>query len=150
MKCNFSFGIPSGHRRSGHQWGGVFWSSELPDKGKDTLSYEQCDDAVYPPREVSAEEEDVYKGRYDGAEKYRAPEKRLFFEFLGKSPHQAKEGVIEDRYAREVDDQEDRWVNAVPIHSLLHDRMEFRYQVFYQRRPSPFMMLLVASCLPAQ
>jgi len=48
-----------GQGLSGHQWGGVFGDSAFPDKGKYTLPYEQGDDAVYPPREVSAKEEHV-------------------------------------------------------------------------------------------
>jgi hypothetical protein len=102
------------------------------------LSYDKGDDAVYPPRQIPAEEEDIDKGRYGGAEKYGAPEQYLFPAFFCQRPHHAKEGVIEKRHADEINDQEDGGINAIVLDGLLRYFIEFRYDELQHRTLPPF------------
>ena len=110
---------------------------QFPYQRKYAESYEKGNDAVYPPGQVSAKEEDVDKRCNGGAEKYRTPDQCLFSAFLCQRLHDAKERVIEKRPAGQVDYQEDDWIDAVIINCLLYYPIDFRYDEFYQGKLTP-------------
>ena len=124
-------------RRSGCRCVGIIRMPQFPDKRKYAVSYEKGNDAVYPPGQVSAEKEDVYKRRDGSAEKYRTPDQCLFSTFLCQRLHHTKERVIEKRHTDEVNYQEDYRINAIIIDSLLYYPINFRYYEFYQGKLTP-------------